>query len=310
MKQTLFLIVAAAFAAVGDVAIARAAEPPTVAVYGFGASASGGGGGSGFDPGEALSDLLTDRLVDLGTLSVVDRQHLQQVLAEQRISQEGDVTPATEAQIGQMLGVRYLIIGEITQFGKVGGSTMGGGGLMPHIPFIGGGSLGTSKTELSVSVRIVEANSGRIVQSIEDDRSATVASVNLTGAGDYGSGTYSSQQFESSDLGKLFSAVADDVAKKVAIPAAPSEPAISGHVVGIDGDAIVLNIGSSKGVSVGMMFTAADVKEFPDPDNPGKMISSEIPKGTLQITSISDGSSIAQKISGTVKAGQIVHLEQ
>jgi hypothetical protein len=211
-----------------------------------------------------------------------------------------------------VLGVRYLIVGQIVQFGKVGANNMGGAGLVPHI--FGGAVFGSSKTELSVSVRIIEANTDRIVQIIEDDQSATVTSFNVAGigagAGGIGAGAYSSQQFESSALGKLFTTVADDVAKKVNIPSAPSAPAISGHVVGIDDDSIILNIGLSKGVSVGMLFTVAEVKEFPDPDNPGKMISSEIPKGTLQIISASDGSSIAKKISGTVRAGQIVHSQQ
>lgn len=309
MKLALFAVMSIAIATVGNSTTASAAgNPPTVAVYGFSSQGLSPWWGSNFDPGDALSDLLTDRLVKLGTLSVIDREHIQQVLTEQQRSQQGQVTPATQAQLGQMVGARYLFVGRIVQFAKTGGNSTAGVSRL-----LGGlGGASSTKTELSVSVQVIEANTGRIVQAIDDDQTATVTSFTIGGGSATGGVAYTSQQFQSSALGQLFGTVADDVAKKVEPDklAAASGPAISGHIVGIDGDSIILNVGSSKGVSIGMMFIAADVKQFADPDNPGKMISSEIPQGTLQVISVSDGSSVAKKISGTVKVGQTVDSQQ
>jgi len=281
--------------------------PPSVAVYGFSAAGIAPWWGSNVDPGGALADLLTDRLVNLGTFSVIDRSHLQTVLKEQDLGASGDVTPATETQLGRMLGVKYLLVGRIIQFEKTGGQN-GLGGILPGL-----GAVSSSKVTLHVSMQVIEASSGRIVQAIDQEDSNTATSFAVGGLVPGAGAGYSSQQFQGSVMGKLITTVADNLSKKVdptkMASVVASAPAVTGHVVAVtpDGD-VVLNAGSEKGMSVGMTLTVIQVKQYLDPDSK-KMISTEIPHGSIQVTSVSKDSAIAKKMSGTVKASDAFRSE-
>jgi curli biogenesis system outer membrane secretion channel CsgG len=279
---------------------------PNIAVYGFSSQGLNPWWGGSFDPGSALADILTDRLVNAGTFSVVDRTHIAQVLAEQGLAQAGDVAPASEAKLGRMLGVSYLIVGRIVQFDRTGNQ---GGGLGSLLGGLGG--VSSTKTTLRVSVHIIEINSGRIVQAIDDEQSAAATSFAVAGYGARSGAAYESQDFQSSAMGKLLTSVADDLVTKIdptkLVASGPPAP-ISGHIIGIDGDSIITNIGTNKGAAVGMMLNVYDVRSMRDPDS-GKMISTEIQRATIQIISASADSSVAKGVSGHARIGQEVHAE-
>lgn len=283
-----------------------ASNQPTVAVYGFNSQGLNPWWGSNFDPGAALADILTDRLVNVGQYSVVDRSHIQQVLGEQNLSQAGDVTPVTQAKLGRMLGAGYLVVGRIIQFDKTGNR---GGGLGSMLGGLGG--VSSNKTVLRVSVKILEVNTGRIVEAIDDEQSTTSTSFAIAGFGAGSGAAYESQDFQSSAMGRLLTSVADDLIKKIdptkLVASAPA-PVINGRIIGVDAGSVILNVGSSKGVQEGMTFQSFDIKELRDPDS-GKTIRSEIPRGSLQIISVSPDSSVGKRISGSVKARQGVRSE-
>jgi curli biogenesis system outer membrane secretion channel CsgG len=300
--------IAVSVVGLGSKPAAAAPALPTIAVYNFDASGLTPWWDANFNPGDALADLLQDRLVNAGTVSVVDREHLQQVLQEQNNSRTGDVTPASEAKLGRMLGVGYLFVGKIVQFDK---SSNGGGGLGSRMfGGIGGGAASSTKTSLHVSVKVIEANSGRIVAAVDDEQSSTATSFAVAGAGS-AAGGYKSPDFQSSAMGKLLGAVADDLTKKIdtskLVASAPA-PSINGLILASDDGNYVVNVGSDGGVQSGMTFSTFDVKHLVDPST-NKPIISEIPKGTVQVVSVSKTSSVAKKISGSVKVSQTVRSE-
>jgi hypothetical protein len=161
-------------------------------------------------------------------------------------------------------------------------------------------------------VKIVEVNTGRIVEALDDEQSTRSTSFAVAGFGAGSGAAYESQDFQSSAMGRLLSSVADDIIKKIdptkLVASAPAA-SISGKIIGMDGDSAILNIGSAKGVQEGMTFNVYDVKTLRDPDS-GKMIRSEIPRGSIQIISVSSDSSIGKRMSGVVKRNQEVRSEQ
>jgi curli biogenesis system outer membrane secretion channel CsgG len=283
-----------------------ASSLPTVAVYNFDERGLQNWWGSNFDPGQALADLVSDRLVGAGTLSVIDRDHLQEVLQEQNLARTGDVTPDTEAKLGRMLGVGYLFVGKIISFDK---SSNGSGGLGSLMGGLGGAS--STKTTLHASIKIIEASSGRIVAAIDEEQSATSTSFAIGGFGGGSAAAYKSPDFQKSAIGKLFTSAADDIVSKIdaskLVATAPA-PTISGKILAEDDGSYVLNIGSDNGVQKGMTFDTLDVKQLTDPDTK-KTIISEIPRGTIQVISVTKDSSVAKKISGSVKVRQSVKSE-
>ncbi|SAY38960.1 FIG00944127: hypothetical protein, partial [Candidatus Synechococcus spongiarum] len=63
-----------------------------------------------------LADALANELATTG-VSVVERQHVQEVLSEQELAELGIVRAAEEsARSGQMMGAQYLILGRVNAY--------------------------------------------------------------------------------------------------------------------------------------------------------------------------------------------------
>ncbi|MCJ7580975.1 MAG: CsgG/HfaB family protein [Candidatus Aminicenantes bacterium] len=66
--------------------------------------------------GNAAADVFVTALLATGKFSMIERDKVDIVLAEQDFGDTGRITPQTAAQIGKMLGVDLLLTGSITQF--------------------------------------------------------------------------------------------------------------------------------------------------------------------------------------------------
>src|SRR5215472_6717894 len=89
--------------------------------------------GSDQDVGKGISDLLVQKLVQDGKYSVIERNAIDKVLAEQNFGNSDRVDSSTAAQIGRILGVDAVILGSVTQFGRDDKATTVGGGIMGGI---------------------------------------------------------------------------------------------------------------------------------------------------------------------------------
>ena len=298
--------------------VAAADGNPTIAVLNFTTQGLTSDWYGNFEPGVALSDLVTDQLVNVGKFNVVDRKHLADIMQEHQLSTGGEVSPATLVQSGQLTGARYLITGNILQFDKTGdsGAAAAAGGL---IGGTFGGALGgihRERVTLKVAVHVIDAVTGTIMQSFDDEQTQAGTSWGGGGGGGswnaFGVGGYQNSQFTSSTMGHLINDEAGIIVNKIDpakfTAASSSAPSVHGRILTIDGDDIVINAGTDAGLSNGMMMQAISVKELKDPDT-GKYITSEIPKGVIQIVSVTKSSAIAKRVSGTVKALEIVRSQ-
>src|ERR1017187_5536429 len=86
---------------------------------------------SWYHVGRADQDMMVTALVKGEAFRVIDRERLQALMQEKNLSLSGDVDPKTAVRVGKMLGVEYLIVGAITEFGVTnsGASVPGYGGL-------------------------------------------------------------------------------------------------------------------------------------------------------------------------------------
>lgn len=64
-----------------------------------------------------MSDLLTDELVGLPHITVVERKHIDKVKAEMKFQANMYVNPATAKSIGKMIGADCVIVGSAEIFG-------------------------------------------------------------------------------------------------------------------------------------------------------------------------------------------------
>ncbi len=265
--------------------------------------------GTSVDVGRGMTNLLVKHLVKDGTYSVIERQALDKLLAEQNFSTSDRANPATAAKIGKLLGVDAIIVGTITQFGAetkktgVGGSGGGWGGFG-----LGGFKHSNSKAIVTVDARMVDVDTGEILAAEDGKGESARSSTSLLGGGSnwhgFGAGNvdFGSADFEQTIIGEAVKAAMQQLSSGLIADA----PKLSARVINIqaliafvDPNQVVLNVGAKSGLKVGDQLTVERVKqEIKDPAS-GQVLRRITNKiGTLQVTDIDEISAVCKIVNG------------
>src|SRR3990167_7827111 len=124
LKIMIILAFTAAPAAAGATALPKQGPKARVAVSQFGTTDRFASVYGGWNIGGGLAAQLVTALIDTGRVVVVERAILSKVLIEQELGQNRLSSSFTQTPSGQLLGVDYLIVGEVTEFEE---QQMGGG---------------------------------------------------------------------------------------------------------------------------------------------------------------------------------------
>jgi curli biogenesis system outer membrane secretion channel CsgG len=185
-KAAISLTLTLATAAVMPSVAAAQSSRPTVAILDLDYGTIQHWWSGTWDIGKGIADLIVDELVNDGTYRIIERKRLDEILAEQNFSNSdrADPSAAALAQVGKVLGVKYMIVGSITKFGteqkntKLGGGGWGGGGF-------GLGKVGTSKGKATVAIttRIIDTTTGEIMASAKGEGESSRSGLMLGGGG-------------------------------------------------------------------------------------------------------------------------------
>jgi TolB-like protein len=108
----------AALVAAPAVSAAQADNRPVVVVFTF-TNSSIGPARSDFDGiATGVQDLLITDLASNNKLRLVDRAHIAEIMAEQKMAKDGMIDPTTAARVGKILGAQYAITGGFMSDGK------------------------------------------------------------------------------------------------------------------------------------------------------------------------------------------------
>jgi len=275
-------------------------------------------GGYEWDIGKGIADIIVKDLVRDGSFRIIERRALDKLLAEQNFSNSERADPTSAARIGKMLGVDAIVVGSITQFGtenkKKGISGLGGGW-----GGWGGGTVGKTegKAQVAIDARLVDVDTGEILAvadgKAESKRSGLLLGGSGGGSGGFGGGQIdmSSSNFQETILGEATHAAAEEVASDL-IAARNSVPtkqvAIRALVAYAEGGLIILNAGSSQGVSPGMELNVERVRQTIKDPATGKVLRELTDVvARIKVTKVDEGSAEASLVSGTdVKVGDVV----
>ena len=251
-----------------------------------------------WDIGKGISDLIVTELVTDGTYRVIERKHLDTILAEQNFSNSDRANPSTAAQIGKVLGVNAMIVGSITQFGT--------------------GNVGTQKGKAKVAIdaRMVDINTGEILAVAkgtgESSRSGFMLGGAGGGSGGFGAGgvQMGSSDFRETILGEaVLAAVAELSAKLIdqndRLPEITIK--VDGLVADVAGSTVILNVGTPQGVRAGQILRVLRVTRTVKDPATGRVlreIADEV--GKIRIDEADDVSSVGTLIEGTAKTGDKV----
>lgn len=96
-----------------NLASAKFHEKPKVAVMDFGKLSNSVGEINTDNVGLAVSDYIIEALVESGKFDVIAKDHLEDVLSERELDTVGIIPPSKARQIGEILGVNYIIYGNV-----------------------------------------------------------------------------------------------------------------------------------------------------------------------------------------------------
>ncbi len=186
---------------------AASAQKPVVGVAEFKNQSAAGWwrGGVGWE----LSGMLSNELAGTEKFRVVERSKLETVLREQDLGASGRVRQGTAAQIGQLTGAQYLVLGTVSAYEE---KTQGTGGGIS----IGGFSVGGRSDEayIAVDLRVVNATTGEIdfTRTVEARSGGFGLSLGAYRGGFGGS----LSQYENTPAGKAIRAVLMEISEYLA----------------------------------------------------------------------------------------------
>lgn len=258
-----------------------------------------------WDIGKGIADLVVTNLVKDGTYSVIERKRLEAILAEQNFSNSDRANPTTAAKIGKVLGINAIVVGTITQFGFDDKSTKVGGfgGTFGRLT---GGGIGKKegKATVVVDARLIDVNTAEIL-AVASGKGSSKRSGMLVGGASGGAGggvDMSSGNFQETIIGEATRAAVEELTAQLIAQAAKVEAtkvSVNGLIADASEGAIILNVGKSSGVSVGMRLLVERVgREVKDPAT-GKVIRRiTSPVGEIEVTEADEGSAVAKAVSG------------
>jgi curli biogenesis system outer membrane secretion channel CsgG len=274
--------------------------------------------GTNVDIGKGIGDLLVTDLVKDGSFSVIERQALDKVLAEQNFSNSNRADANSAARIGKILGVDAIVVGSITEFGNETKKT-GLGGIGGNWHGLGLGNVGhaNSKANVAVTARLINVDTAEIMGVAEGKGQSSRSSTNLLGGGGnwggFGGGNadFGNSGFQQTIIGEATKKAVDELTASL-VADAPRITArtvtVEGVVADVEGNQIILNVGAKAGVKVGDQFTVERVtKEIKDPTTGAVIRRLATTVGVVKATDVNDGSAMCEPVSGSgFKTGDTV----
>ncbi|MBD3168055.1 MAG: hypothetical protein GF307_01135 [candidate division Zixibacteria bacterium] len=241
-----------------------------------------------FNVGEGMADMLTTELVKSNQYVVIERQQIQQVMAEQNLGMTGAVTQQTAAQVGKLLGVEIAVFGAVTEFGQKKQETGGR---------IKGFGLGVSQNAARVAcdVRLVDTETGQILAADNVVGEEKKAGLSIdTKDFDF----KDKSRFDKTQVGKATRKAVEQIISK--IDAQLRARPWSGKIIKVSGPTIYINGGSNIGLLVGnVMDVYRPGEDLIDPDTGLNLGSEETKLGKVQIIEVQEKFSKAISKSGS-----------
>lgn len=264
-KIIYLLILACLFLASG---IANAASTPLsgimkdrpkmrVAVAQFGTTDRFASVYGGWNIGGGLSAQLVTELIKTGRVTVVERAILSKVLIEQELGESQLLSPMTKQPAGHLLGVDYLIVGEVTEFDdkQMGGGAAGG--------FLGAKiSAEAAAAHVGMDLRLVDTRTGEILYSHRATGKAWEKAIG--GKVNYKFLDFGGDAFHKTPLGLATRRAIDNAVKFIlgVIEKQVEEFSWLGLVVESDGNMVYFNAGFDKQINLGDKLKISSIKKM------------------------------------------------
>jgi len=243
--------------------------------------------------GQAAADMLITELVKTKQFIVVERDKLKLLMKEQSLGMSGVVDPKTAAKAGKILGLNAIVTGSVSETGvKTDGTD------------IGIYKRKTQSAEVTVDVRVVDVNTGRIILADSGKGTAEKTTEEYLGLGDRAS---HDETLADKALRAGIVQLLDNIIQQMA------ETEWSGRVAQVDGNTLYINAGRETGIEIGDVLDVFHPgKEIIDPSTGLSMGFTENLIGQATVTGFfgEDGSTAVPNSGIGFQSNDIVRLKK
>lgn len=258
--------------------------------------------------GTGVADMLVTALAESKKYTLVEREQMEKVIAEQKLGASGAVTAQTAAKIGRLLGAQYIITGAITEFG-VKDSKIGVGGLEKVLPFGGGAKVSKNTARAALDVRAIDTTSAQIVAAAKGEGSKSSAEfkgdLSIAPSFDFGK-----EGFDETIIGKAAREAVENVAKELSKKFDEAGPGAV-KIIKITGKQIFINSGGADGEKEGRVYGIYRMgEEMTDPDTGESLGAEEEKVGTAKVVKVTPKYSIAETKNLSVNKTDILREDK
>jgi curli biogenesis system outer membrane secretion channel CsgG len=230
-----------------------------------------------------------------GKFAIVERTSLDLILKEQGLATAGAVTPHTAAKVGNLLGVKYIVVGGIDKF-AINDTKAGFRGI--------GGNLQQAQT--TINLRFIDTTTGERVLAVSGEAEVR------KGGGFFKDASASrdaqwgiaSEAIEKASRVMFDKFVNGGYLERLASAARPA--ALEARVVKIDGQRIWINIGAQAGVKVGDTFNVFHVGDaLIDPVTGASLGADEKQTGSAAVSEVQEKYAVVT-LTGTATAKDVL----
>jgi curli biogenesis system outer membrane secretion channel CsgG len=247
-------------------------------------------------PAQGVSDLLTNKLVENGQYTLIERSRIAEILFEQDLGQSGRISPSTAAEVGRLLGADAVVIGSITRF-----NFEDNGGSVSILGIGGGGDSRGAVVELTA--RLVNTTTGEIMATASGSGAANRGGGRIsTPFGSIGGGSRSDDEIASDAAAEAVAELAAQLtaaAPTLSTAVAAVLPTVEAIVADVAGSMVIINKGSRDGFRTGMILSVERVtREVTDPTTGEVIRTVTTPVGRIQLTEVDERSGVGTIING------------
>jgi curli biogenesis system outer membrane secretion channel CsgG len=173
MRKYIFLIVLCL--SLSGAVQAFAAEKPRIGVLRF--TNHTHAGWWGYTSGTELQDMLIAELASTKAFRVLERQELDKVLSEQKLSESGLVEESTRIRPGRIKAAKYLVAATVSSFQE---NTSGDEGGVNIMGFRVGGAKKTAY--MAVDLKVINTETGEIADTRTVEATSSSGGLRLSGS--------------------------------------------------------------------------------------------------------------------------------
>jgi curli biogenesis system outer membrane secretion channel CsgG len=118
-------------------------------------------------PAQAVTDMMTTELFNMGKFNLVEREKLEMIAEEIKLSQSGLMDESTAPELGKIKGAKYQMTGAITvyYYKASGGAVV--------VPWLAGGAAAAKTAYVQLDLRVIDSSTAEVVYAARETGTAT-----------------------------------------------------------------------------------------------------------------------------------------